>query len=179
MSACKWINHIKQNRGLLPVSLLLVTIGTDQYTKYLAGRLLEASAEMSFFNSLLKLSLIENHGGFLGVVSSLPENVRFFLLNICVAFLLLGCLIYLFALKKRTARYDMPLVFVTGGGISNLLDRLLHNGGVTDFLSIGVGNHRTGIFNLADVYILIGSFVLGYFLFSSPPNTAQPPVIDS
>jgi signal peptidase II len=172
MSTCKWINHIKQNRELLPLLLLLVTIGIDQYTKFLAGRLLEAAEEISFLNSFLKFTLIKNHGGFLGIVHNLPENVRFFLLNICVAFLLLGCLVYLFALKKRTARYDMPLVFVTGGGISNLLDRLLHNGGVTDFLSIGVGNHRTGIFNLADVYILIGSFILGYSLFSSPPDTA-------
>jgi signal peptidase II len=84
-----------------------------------------------------------------------------------VSFLLLGCLVYLFCSHQRTARYDMPLVFVVGGGMSNLLDRLLHDGGVTDFLSIGIGNFRTGIFNLADVYILIGSFVLGYYLLSS------------
>ena len=173
MSACQWIKNIKHNRELLSVALLLVTIGTDQYTKFLAGKLFAASSEIAFLNRFLELSFVRNHGGFLGIVNNLPDTYKFFLLYICVSFLLLGCLAYLFGLKKKTARYDIPLVFVTGGGISNLIDRLLHNGGVTDFLSIGVGNLRTGIFNLADIYILFGSFFLGYLLFATAPNTAH------
>jgi signal peptidase II len=62
-------------------------------------------------------------------------------------------------------------VFVIGGGISNLLDRLIQDGGVTDFLSVGFGEFRTGIFNLADVYILLGSFILGYYIFSTPTKS--------
>ena len=172
MPTYQWINHVKHNNKLVPVALLLVTIGTDQYTKFQVGKLFDASTEMSFLNSFFKLSFIRNHGGFLGIVNNLPEIYKFFLLYICVFLLLLACLIYLFCLKQRTARYNIPLAFVTGGGLSNLLDRLLHNGGVTDFLSIGVGNLRTGIFNLADIYILFGSFFLGYFLFASGTNTA-------
>jgi signal peptidase II len=162
MSSCQLTSSVKQRNIYIPILILLVTIGTDQYTKFLAGEIFETYNEISLLNNLLKFSFIENHGGFLGIVSNLPENIRFFLLNICVSFLLLGCLVYLFCSHQRTARYDMPLVFVVGGGMSNLLD-----GGVTDFLSIGIGNFRTGIFNLADVYILIGSFVLGYYLLSS------------
>ncbi len=173
MPVFKLTNHIKHNKGLIDVILLLVTIGTDQTTKFLARELLQETKEICFSNCFIKFSLIENHGGFLGVVNNLPETLRFFLLTICVSVLLLGCLFYLFNFSKKRDHYDLPLVFVAGGGMSNLLDRLLHNGGVTDFLSIGVGNVRTGIFNLADVYILIGSFVLGFMLFSSPQNTAQ------
>ncbi|NOR26628.1 MAG: signal peptidase II [Desulforhopalus sp.] len=173
MSTYQWINRFKHNSKLVPAVLLLVTIGSDQYTKFLVGKLFDSSTKMSFLNSFLELSFIRNHGGFLGIVNNLPEIHKFFLLYICVSFLLLACLIYLFYLKKRTARYNIPLVFVTGGGISNLLDRLLHDGGVTDFLSIGVGDLRTGIFNLADIYILFGSFFLGYLVFASAPNTAH------
>lgn len=176
MFTCRWKNIVKYNRRIIPVTLLLIVIGTDQYTKFLAGKLFEASSEMSFFNSFFKFSFIRNHGGFLGIVNNLPENYKFFLLYICVSFLLLGCLVYLFGLKKRSTRYELPLVLVTGGGISNLLDRLLHNGGVSDFLSIGVGTLRTGIFNLADIYILVGSFILGYFIFAAPPNSAHPTI---
>jgi len=32
---------------------------------------------------------------------------------------------------------------------------------VIDFINIGLGGFRTGIFNLADVYILAASFALG------------------
>jgi signal peptidase II len=171
MSLSQLNKHLGHRGAYLSVTLLLITIATDQYTKFLAEKYLQKSDEISFLNNFLKFSLIENHGGFLGIVSSLPENVRFFFLNICVSFLLLGCLVYLFYPKKRTIRYDIPVVFVTGGGISNLLDRLLNNGGVTDFLSLGIGNFRTGIFNLADMYILIGSFILGSYLFSSPARS--------
>ncbi|MCB0641598.1 MAG: signal peptidase II, partial [Phaeodactylibacter sp.] len=40
-----------------------------------------------------------------------------------------------------------------------LVDRCLYQS-VTDFLNIGIGNWRTGIFNLADVSILIGVLLL-------------------
>lgn len=165
MSFFQLKRRFEQGSVFRSVTLLLLTISTDQYTKFLAVKYLPTSGEISFLNNFFKMSLVENHGGFLGIVSGFPENVRFFFLYICVSFLLLSCLVYLFYSKKRTIRYDMPLVFVTGGGISNLLDRLLHNGGVTDFLSLGFVNFRTGIFNLADVYILIGSFIVGSYLF--------------
>jgi len=163
--------HLKQSGVFRSVALLLIIIAGDQCTKFLAIKYLQTSGNISFLNNFFKFSLVENHGGFLGIVSSFPEHFRFFFLNICVSFLLLACLFYLFYSKKRTSRYDIPLVFVTGGGISNLLDRLLHNGGVIDFLSFGIGNFRTGIFNLADMYILVGSFILGSYFFASPPRS--------
>lgn len=156
--------------GIIFPLLLVFIISTDQYLKVLARGLLKTSETISLFGDTIRFTLIENHGGFLGIVSSLPENIRFFLLNICVFGLLLVCLAYLFFYKKRCVRHSLPLAFVTGGGISNLLDRLFHSGGVTDFVSIGMGSLRTGIFNLADVYILAGSFVLGFTLFYFPVN---------
>jgi len=44
---------------------------------------------------------------------------------------------------------------VFAGGISNLIDRILW-GSVVDFMSVGVGPLRTGIFNVADVAVMIG-----------------------
>jgi signal peptidase II len=167
MSSSQWINCIKKNRKILPVTILLITISTDQFTKLLARRILEPSNEISFLYNFVNFSLVQNYGGFLGIVSNLPGKFQFFLLNICVSLLLLCCLLSLFFSQKRKTRYDALLATITGGGTSNLLDRLLNDGGVTDFLSIGVGNLRTGIFNLADVYILTGSFFIGYSLFRS------------
>ena len=43
-----------------------------------------------------------------------------------------------------------------GGGLANWFDRVLNDGHVTDFVSVGVGSLRTGIFNLADVMIFAG-----------------------
>ncbi|TKB23125.1 signal peptidase II [Desulfopila sp. IMCC35006] len=170
------MHPLRQNGGVLPAAFLLVVICADYYTKYLAEKFLTTAGDVTFFNSFLKFTLIQNYGGFLGIVNNFSETSRFFFLNVCVALLLLGCLLYLFGFNKRTFRHDIPLAFVTGGGAANLLDRLLHNGGVTDFLSMGIGDFRTGIFNFADVAILGGSFILGYTLFSSPSAEKQPPI---
>lgn len=40
------------------------------------------------------------------------------------------------------------------------MDRLMSDGKVIDFINIGIGNVRTGIFNLADVVILVGAVLL-------------------
>lgn len=144
--------------------LLLCTICSDQITKYVARSILVHASEKPFFSGLVTFSLVENHGGFLGIVSNLPAGVRFFLLNICVALLLFGCLACLLWFSKPTSRTWIPLALITGGGLSNLLDRLIGDGGVTDFISLGAGYLQTGIFNLADVFILVGSFLLGFYL---------------
>jgi signal peptidase II len=160
--------HTQQRRVLKYLLLLFFTIITDQFTKLLAVKLFEVYNETTFSPNLFQFTLIKNYSGFLGIVNIFPDNIRFFLLNICVSFLLVGCLVYIFWSKNRPSCYSTPLVFVVGGGISNLVDRLLYDGGVIDFLSIGAGSFRTGIFNLADVYILAGSFVIGCSIFSSP-----------
>ncbi|HXC20398.1 MAG TPA: signal peptidase II, partial [Steroidobacteraceae bacterium] len=54
----------------------------------------------------------------------------------------------------------IALALIAGGGISNLIDRLLYGGRVTDFLNVGIGSLRTGIFNVADMAILAGALLL-------------------
>ncbi len=49
-------------------------------------------------------------------------------------------------------------LFVAGGA-SNWIDRVAR-GSVVDFLNLGVGPVRTGIFNVADVAIMAGAAVM-------------------
>ena len=67
------------------------------------------------------------------------------------------------ALKFRLsgpALVGLALYFA--GGASNLVDRVMR-GSVIDFLNVGVGPLRTGIFNVADMAILLG---VGIFVFT-------------
>lgn len=151
----------------LPLYLLAFTIVTDQLTKATARRLLAESGEMPVGDGLMIFSLVQNYAGFLGVVRDLPPSLQFLFLYVGVGCLLAGCLYYLLW-RRPSFRYSLPVSLIAGGGLSNLLDRFLHGGGVTDFVILSVGNLRTGIFNLADVYILIGSCIFGFLLFSRP-----------
>ena len=50
---------------------------------------------------------------------------------------------------------SVGIIFCIGGGLGNLYDRIVH-GSVTDFLHIKFGSLQTGIFNAADVSIMVG-----------------------
>ena len=54
----------------------------------------------------------------------------------------------------------LGLSLVCGGGVGNLIDRVARDGLVRDFLNVGVGPLRTGIFNLADVALMAGCVLL-------------------
>ena len=147
-------------RFLVVTLTLLCCVGCDQVSKSAARALLSSGMAESFLGDALRLQLVENPGSFLSLGASLPEHLRFALFTGAVAVLLL-CLVCasLFATRLRFWRF-IALALVAGGGISNLLDRLMYGGRVTDFLNVGIGSLRTGIFNVADMAILAGALLL-------------------
>jgi signal peptidase II len=50
----------------------------------------------------------------------------------------------------------VAIALICGGGIGNLIDRVRFDGLVTDFLNVGAGPLRTGIFNVADMALMLG-----------------------
>jgi signal peptidase II len=139
---------------------LLCCVGCDQMSKSAARVLLASGDAQSFLGDSLRLQLVENPGSFLSLGASLPEHFRFALFTAAVAALLIGLVAAsLFARRLQPWRV-VALALVAGGGISNLIDRLLYNGRVTDFLNVGIGGVRTGIFNVADMAIMAGALLL-------------------
>ena len=59
--------------------------------------------------------------------------------------------------KKRPFYFVLGLSFIFGGGVSNLIDRV-RLGSVTDYFDLWYW-----IFNLADVFIIVGSVMLIVF----------------
>jgi signal peptidase II len=55
----------------------------------------------------------------------------------------------------------LGLTLLAAGGASNWADRVVH-GRVVDFLNVGIGSLRTGIFNVADIAIMAGVVMLLY-----------------
>jgi signal peptidase II len=63
----------------------------------------------------------------------------------------------------QTAAYSL----IVAGGIGNLVDRIQKQT-VTDFINMGIGPLRTGIFNVADMAIMAAVFILIYESFKNP-----------
>ncbi len=139
---------------------LLSCVGCDQATKAVAKEYLPRHEVLSFAHGTFRLQYAENIGAFLSVGASLPEKARGLIFTVGIATILFGILSYILfapALPRTTA---FSLSLIVGGGLSNLIDRIVYGGYVVDFLNIGLGNLRTGIFNIADVAILAGAVIL-------------------
>jgi signal peptidase II len=68
---------------------------------------------------------------------------------------------------RKSATLDwrslFALTLIFSGGLGNLIDRILYDRHVTDFMNLGVFGLRTGIFNFADVYITLGVILALFF----------------
>jgi signal peptidase II len=136
--------------------ILAACVGCDHASKQAAVSLLADSAGLELVGGMLRFQLAFNPGGFLSVGAGLSEGVRsvFFLalVPLLIAFVCLH-----FARSERISRSQLAaLAVLSGGGFGNWLDRVLHDGVVTDFVSVGFGPLRTGIFNLADLAVIAG-----------------------
>jgi signal peptidase II len=146
---------VKRARGLVFLATLLASAGCDQAAKHVAREVLAGIPAVSLAADTVRFELALNPGGFLSLGAGLPEEVRslFFLVVVPLG-LLLVCVLLLRAGPLSGATL-VGLGLVAGGGVANWIDRLVA-GAVTDFVSLGVGGLRTGIFNVADVSVLAG-----------------------
>lgn len=108
-------------------------------------------------DGLFQFIYAENPGAFLGLGGGWSREMRFVVFAIVVLVGLGGMLWYL--IKKEDSKINLyAYSFILAGGCGNLWDRVVHQKGhVVDFMLIEVwGPLRTGVFNLADVAIVIG-----------------------
>src|SRR4051812_17610511 len=149
-------------RWISRVALLAVvptTIGCDQVSKHLATVHLMGVPRQSFLGDSIRLEYARNPGAFLSLGSELPPALRTALFSFGTAIILAACVVAIVRqCRVRQGRMTLAvlgLTLVVGGGVSNLADRAAH-GAVIDFLNVGLGSLRTGIFNVADMAIMTG-----------------------
>jgi signal peptidase II len=146
-------------RILVIFLVTLSCVGCDQGTKLLASEYLPRQMA-SYLNDILRLGYTENSGAFLGLGNNLSEQARFWIFVVLVGTFLLALFVYLVSNSKQNLASLIALSLVFSGGISNFYDRVVNNGAVIDFLNIGIGSIRTGIFNVADIAIMLGVVLL-------------------
>lgn len=167
--------NARLGRSLLLPLLMVATVGCDRVTKHFAAATLAGTPGRSFLADTVRLEYAQNAGGFLSLGADLPPAVRTAVFTVGTSCILLATLA--FALRMRRTRWTMVGTgLLLAGGVSNLVDRIVH-GSVIDFLNVGIGALRTGIFNVADVAVLAGSAVLVLAVHRSETDArrAEPP----
>lgn len=138
-------------------TLLVLIFIVDQTTKYWAVTQLMGRGPNIYFNGLFQFVYAENPGAFLGLGGSWSREVRFIVFAL-VVFLGLGGMLW-YMIRKENLKVNLfAYTFILAGGVGNLWDRLFHDDGhVIDFMLIEVwGPLKTGVFNVADVFIVSG-----------------------
>jgi signal peptidase II len=162
----------KVKRVAVLLLVLLATVGCDQATKSMAQSHLSTAEPRSFLNGFFWLQYAENPGAFLSFGAALPDSLQHLIFTIAVSTVLVALLLY--TLRESSRVHGTVLVALSlflGGGIGNLIDRITNDGRVIDFMHMGIGNLRTGIFNVADMALMAGVVLLGFYSYRTRSET--------
>ncbi len=135
----------------------LVFIGCDRITKNLAKEHLMYHEPISYFHNTVRLEYVENTGAALSLGDQLSKPLSFWLLSIIPLVFLL--LLFAYVISKMHELSTLKLLsfsMIIAGGLGNIIDRIMFDRHVTDFMNVGISNLRTGIFNFADVCVTAG-----------------------
>lgn len=136
------------------IILSIIFLIVDQITKILVVNSLVPGENIEIIKNIFNIIYTNNTGA----AFSILLGKRIFL--IVVAVLIIGVLLYYIKRNKIEKKIDIiALSFVIGGSLGNLIDRIVR-GYVIDFISIKIGNYNFPIFNVADILIVIGVFLL-------------------
>lgn len=148
-------------RMLFIVGLILINVGCDQVSKSVARQHIDDTERISVIGEYVVLMKTENKGAFLGFLSSMENPI---LKSIFLILLPIAVLLFILQMIIINTDLDRYMIFglccIIGGGIGNLYDRILYSS-VTDFMHIDLGGvFKTGIFNMADVSVMLGTALL-------------------
>lgn len=142
-------------RFIIFFAVTFVSIALDQWTKVLATDAFKGKPTLSYLGDTFRFQFATNEGAFLSLGGNLPETARFWLLTVGVGVLLL--VISVHALRNPVDATNLTgYALIVSGGFSNWIDRARFGGVVVDFMNMGLGSLRTGVFNVADLSILAG-----------------------
>ena len=152
-----------------PATTLIVAL--DVVTKYLAHtQLLPAYLPQNIIGDTVRLTLVYNPGAAFGL--NLGPASRWIFLALTVGALFILGRLYRVTKAGEWAR-ALALGLVCGGALGNLINRIWLARGVVDFIDVGVGDWRWPTFNIADIGISIGAFLLAWVLWGDDRSTER------
>jgi len=143
-------------------AVFLVVLILDVITKAVAVSVLAPSGmPVPVFGDWLRFALVYNPGAAFGL--HLGAYSRWLFMGLTVV-----ALAVLWRLLRQTAEGDLRRVLavalVAAGAVGNVIDRIRSELGVVDFIDMGVGLHRWPTFNVADIAVSSGAFLLAIVL---------------
>jgi signal peptidase II len=141
--------------------VVAVIVIADFVTKMIALNTLVLFQPQQVAGEALRLTLVRNQGAAFGLY--LGEYSRYIFMVLTV-----GALVILWRLYQATRDGDLPrtlaIALVCAGALGNLIDRVRWREGVVDFIDVGFRDMRWPTFNVADMAVSTGAFLLAWVL---------------
>ncbi len=139
--------------------IILSNISCDQITKEKVREEISKNETIKVIGDNFILTKVENTGAALSLGENLTPNLKIIFLQVLPLLVLFFMFIYIIKETKISKLNLIGFSFIIGGGIGNIYDRILFNS-VTDFMYLEYGFLHTGIFNMADVSVVIGTLFI-------------------
>ena len=145
---------------MIPILTIIVLIALDQLTKYIAVTNLQPIHKVVLINGFFNLTYIENRGAAFGAL----QGARWFFVILAAAVIIAGGIYYARMPKtKNTLLLRISMLLIGGGTIGNVIDRLFRTY-VVDFLDFIIFGYDFPVFNLADIFIVVGTGLLMIYI---------------
>ena len=145
--------------------IIVGVIVLDQASKWLVLLNMELYESVPLIKDVLHITYIRNPGAAFGSF----RDARWVFLVVSVVGIA-AVIFYLFKFKPKEWYVAIPLSMIAGGGIGNMIDRLFYgesfgDGKVVDFIDFcAFPKLWHWIFNVADIFVVVGAFVLFFYL---------------
>ena len=147
---------INFKKTLLNFGIISIIFLADRLTKIYILKIAEVENTVDIYiNTYLNFYLIWNKGIAFGLFSF---NERF-IYNIITAIILLIIVVILIMVIKNKGFKKYSLMFVLGGSLGNVFDRIYYSA-VPDFIDFHINDFHWFVFNVADIFITLGIICL-------------------
>ena len=134
--------------------IIVLAVILDQLSKFFAVQYLKPIGTFPVIKKFFYLTYVENRGAAFGLMQN--KTLFFIIITSIVG----TALIYSIVKIPGSTAYKFTLSMILGGAVGNLIDRI-RLGYVVDFADF---KFFPAVFNLADSFIVVGSFILAYLI---------------
>ncbi|MCF8001591.1 MAG: signal peptidase II [Halanaerobiales bacterium] len=137
---------------IIIIGMIFVLI--DQLIKYMILDNFILGHSMPIIKDFLYITYIKNTG----IAFGLFKNNNIFMI-IVITIIIILLLYFYYSEKKKSLVLSISIMFLVSGAIGNLIDRMIR-GFIIDYINFTFWP----AFNLADTLVVIGSFLLGFYI---------------
>ena len=135
--------------------IISLAFGLDRLSKIYVISLIEKNQSELFINDYLNITLNWNRGIAFGLLSFNATTVYHL-----ISILILTIIIYLiYLMVKSDSLGKILFALIIGGAVGNLFDRFTYFA-VADFIDLHIESYHWFTFNLADIFISLGIFLM-------------------